>query len=64
MAKIKPCPFCGMPAEPKLINGAWKISCNTELCASHCRYISKDFAITEWNRRMRQQKKEDTHDHT
>ena len=58
MAKIKPCPFCGLPAQPKLIGGAWKVICEGELCASKSKYFSKDMAIKEWNQRTRPQKME------
>ena len=59
MAKIKPCPFCGLPAQPKLIGGAWKVICEGELCASKSKYFLKDMAIKEWNRRTRPQKMEE-----
>lgn len=60
MAKIKPCPFCGLPAEPKLVRGAWRVTCEGEACASRTIYFSKDLAIKEWNTRMKPQKQKES----
>ena len=58
MAKIKPCPFCGQPAHVKMIDYAYRVTCDTPACALRYRYFSKEMAIKEWNTRTKPQKKE------
>lgn len=56
MAKIKPCPFCGRPAKVKQIDYGWRVVCDTPVCASRYRYLTKEMAIKEWNTRTKPQK--------
>lgn len=59
MAKIKPCPFCGQPAHVKQIDYSFRVVCDTPVCASRYRYLTKEMAIKEWNTRIKP-KKEDS----
>lgn len=53
MKKIKPCPFCGGPAEPIMKKGWYKVVCRNEECPSNTVWIGKDRAIEEWNIRRK-----------
>lgn len=68
--ELKPCPFCGCPAELYIIpkeenpewfrNGEfWRVRCSSEWCliGHNIKYASKkDCVIAEWNRRKRKNK--------
>lgn len=61
-AKLKPCPFCGSPAEVyATIEMGWFAGCTNEECIGMidswaCEgYNSKSIAIEEWNKRAKQE---------
>ena len=68
--QLKPCPFCGCPAElyiipkeenPEWCKGGefWRVRCSSEWCliGHTIKYASeKDCVIAEWNRRKRKNK--------
>ncbi len=61
MKKIKPCPFCGSTASPKLIRGYYKVICDNEECPSHyAGFLTKERAVEEWNKRLKPVKKGDS----
>jgi hypothetical protein len=60
MKKIKPCPFCGSTASPKLIRGYYKVVCDNEECPSHyAGFLTKERAVEEWNKRLKPVKNKD-----
>lgn len=49
--ELKPCPFCGAPAELKEISGRWTVKCTKE-CAGTRIFNDKHKPIEVWNRRI------------
>ena len=50
MQKLKPCPFCGAPAQIKELSGRYAVEC-TKTCVGTRIVVDKDKAIEVWNRR-------------
>lgn len=48
---LKPCHFCGAPAQLKEISGRWAVEC-TKHCAGTRIFNDKDKPIEAWNRRI------------
>lgn len=65
---VKPCPFCGNPAEIvegepfsfSPFNRTFIVRCSSEWCLTGhsitCRHISKEDAVAEWNHRRKRNK--------
>lgn len=51
MSGLKPCPFCGAPAQLKEISGRWAVEC-TKHCAGTRIFNDKRRPIEAWNRRV------------
>lgn len=51
MKKVKPCPFCGSPGQLWLKVGYYKVECTNRECPSHKKFVTKEMAVEEWNRR-------------
>lgn len=49
--KLKPCPFCGSPAQIKELSGRYAVVC-TRYCAGTRVFLTKDKPAEEWNRRV------------
>ncbi len=54
--KLKPCPFCGSPAEMKKISGRWTAKCTKE-CAGTRIFNDQNKAIEAWNKRVNNDKR-------
>lgn len=48
---LKPCPFCGAPAQLKEISDRWAVEC-TKHCAGTRIFNDKQKPIEAWNRRI------------
>ena len=48
--KLKPCPFCGAPAELKQITGRWTVKCTKE-CVGTRIYNDRNKPAEVWNSR-------------
>ncbi len=48
--ELKPCPFCGAPAELKKISGRWTVKCTKE-CVGTRIFNDKNKPVEAWNRR-------------
>lgn len=48
--KLKPCPFCGAPAQYKELGGRWAVEC-TRHCAATRIMADKKKVSEAWNRR-------------
>lgn len=49
--ELKPCPFCGAPAQHKELNGRYAVEC-TKKCVGTRIFADKDRATETWNRRV------------
>lgn len=49
--ELKPCPFCGAPAQRKELNGRYAVEC-TKKCVGTRIFADKDRATEAWNRRV------------
>ena len=49
--ELKPCPFCGAPAQHKELNGRYAVEC-TKHCVGTRIFADKDRATETWNRRV------------
>jgi Lar family restriction alleviation protein len=48
---LKPCPFCGAPAQHKELNGRYAVEC-TKKCVGTRIFNDKEKPIEAWNRRI------------
>lgn len=49
--ELKPCPFCGAPAQIKELGGRYAVEC-TRHCAGTRIFATKDEPTEAWNRRV------------
>lgn len=49
--RIKPCPFCGAPAEIKQLSGRYAVEC-TKKCVGTRIFSDKSKPVEAWNRRV------------
>jgi hypothetical protein len=50
MDELRPCPFCGAPAQMRHVENTWWVECSDDNCPAFCSN-TKGEAIAAWNRR-------------